>query len=1313
MRAVKTSELLDLARTQTRITASIQQLGKQGWLPVALLCGAVTPPVSVPLVIARLMYGSGGEVPFSPPVGLPPGFRLKGSQLLVSNVELYILGALGLLSTLAERVDGGGIHLFHSERMRVVQDRAALGAQADERRREAVDRTVAALASLPRLAPGADERGMSDEELAIRRGMMVVDSARDEELRAAGIGSDLPEEQRTSPRAVIHWLKNEGGISADVASKIDRFFERDAKTPRPASTQGPVLVSAFLLEKMHVYGALRAFLDLFPDAHIGENAWRALLGRQAAAVEDRKAAELAAEVHAWISENMRGGLVHMVPDPKPEALPATLDPNDEVLDRLVREPLHWAAGYADTLTAHRSWWRVTADFVGSTSPIAPDAVLHLAWTDPESEVKALVARLRGGTERHVSIPVLLRELLGLPEDEQRRHQALFKLAELGFPDALGEDEIISLFHAYGGLEGQAPTRILDRLEWMAREPGHLGGDTARLRLATVYSAAVFRAFCGTPTEDGPLRASEPDLNRGNGLPVLQAQALARTLLGRAEALSQRQRCDFLDSMIRFLAASTASNPRLAWEPNATKDGWDRKLDSPRAPLWAFVQTWAGPDGQRRAACERGVREVWLLVDGERNDARRALISAALDHAVERRHSTGLRFTSIAVETEAILSALWTWKPTTIRGIGISRPGAPEQAATYEDVLALGALPETHLGFDPVGQFLRFHFPVPDGSGFLDVAAPAEAILLREPPEAAKTQELANKLRQSQGSLDGRAYNLLAGFARHPSRGSIRRAVARRAVSTLWRAVRDDPTYLVRWPRSRGIASGGAKPTLRELRAILSEPGELGPVDAHLGVLLLQRFEEGGVWQHREDAGALLRMASEVPGGLMFAPVGLRLANGYEGHVEEAIEIAEHSEDQPIARVGQAILLLRAGAARSPLVKLPAGESIDLREKLPHLLRVVLARTIANPNPGTFADAEPGLLRLCVQVLFDLAGKQPLSIRDGIWLTYRLFQWLCDQLEALPLDGYSTALRDLIALAPNSVGGVDRLDPRGFSRDTFDHRLATILYALAAMQEVGVLTDGVAPSAEAVPYSLAWHSAMIDNLVDLAGRLDESPGLRSVLPWDAPDNISDLALVALLRLDSNEFARVPAPARLARIRRLPVDPDAMDTAARALFLPLVMQASVFAESLSEEERNELLSRIRALPPTGEIARGWRMQVLTALYAQEGTDVTEAEAMHALQERLDSRLAPMALTFLLLGTAARDVSRIRAVLDGVLQEAERRGVDPIPLVTGVGRLTLFVEEPVRATLVELIRALATKPPFNEDERMRELMAALGSP
>src|SRR5262249_26881180 len=163
--------------------------------------------------------------------------------------------------------------------------------------------------------------------------------------------------------------------SAHVAEGLRPFFALDTETPRPDPIPSPVLVSVAVLEKLHKDGALGAFLDLFPGTRIGEIAWRSLLGRQAGAVEDRRAAEpaggeaggaaeLAERVHAWIDDAMHGGLVHIVPDPDPRDLPALLEPDSHVARKLVDEPLRWAASYADMLAADPSWWRLTADFFG-------------------------------------------------------------------------------------------------------------------------------------------------------------------------------------------------------------------------------------------------------------------------------------------------------------------------------------------------------------------------------------------------------------------------------------------------------------------------------------------------------------------------------------------------------------------------------------------------------------------------------------------------------------------------------------------------------------------------------------------------------------------------------------------------------------------------------------------------------------------------------------------------------------------------------------------------------------------------------------
>jgi hypothetical protein len=162
--------------------------------------------------------------------------------------------------------------------------------------------------------------------------------------------------------------------------------------------------------------------------------------------------------------------------------------------------------------------------------------------------------------------------------------------------------------------------------------------------------------------------------------------------------------------------------------------------------------------------------------------------------------------------------------------------------------------------------------------------------------------------------------------------------------------------------------------------------------------------------------------------------------------------------------------------------------------------------------------------------------------------------------------------------------------------------------------------------------------------------------------------------------------------------------------QSLFLPLVMGAVTHPENLSDEERDVLITKLRAAP-RGPIADRWRLLVLSSLFGLGDQRVSEEDARSALQEALDDTLAPMALTYLLFGVARSDAGRMGEVLDQIIAEAERRQIDPVPLAAGVGRVFLLVDDPARKSVIDLVRGLAARRPFQGDERMRELMVAFG--
>ncbi len=1331
VRRMSMTDVLGMQQAQGEFSRNVAELGRTGALPIALLCKNVAPPLRVPLLVTRILQRRRAPLLFSAPVGLadaPSGFQIDGGQLLLSEVELYLLGELKLLSAVREKLGARGrVYLLADAWMKITEDFGALNQAAEDDAQKQLDEKVAALGRIPRLSPGAGEEALTDTEIALARGGTILNSVPDNELRAAaGLRvEEIPEHRRISPRTMLRILREKGQLPATTVEAVAKYYEHDPETAAPDSPPKLLLASVFFLTVMWEEKVLDELLSAFPMIHIGNRDWHSLLVQQMEAVESKNAARLAEEVHAWVAEGKRAGWLKIVPDPQPEGLPRLCEPDNVIARQLVAEPLAWCAQYADTLANHSTWWRVVADFFGSTVPLAPFMVSHLAWNDREKEVRTLARRLMTGSKRHITLPSLVRVLLSSPADK-KRHETLRRLAELGFPDALGLDEILALAQGYGGLEGVIPRRVLEHLEWMAREPGHVGGDVARLRLIDVYASAVFRAFCGAPT------TSLQDLDNdstgdGDAMPAAVAESFCRVLLGGAERIAQQTRTDFLDSVMRSIGLLAASAPRLSWGRDRERAGISRRDDGPLRAAWQFLRAWAGADGARRSALDRGIREAWLALDGQDN-TRLQIASAALDQMTEARHPRGeLRLTNLAAEAEVILSAVWAMRPTTMAAVGFSGADlSKETSVSWEDLLLAGARAGKDLEVDRDGRFVAYPFQVPGGANSMLVFAPAEAILLRQQTEEAR--RFAGFLKRVQGPNDGRAYRLLARLERHPTGERVRHALARRAVSALWRDVRDDPAYLLHWPRSRSLAIGAAHPSLRELRQILSEPPVLEAFEGHPGTILFGRLQHS-CWKCREDRWELFRTACEVPGALSFGPIRSMLAQQYESHIEEAISILSHPEDAPVARIARSILLLRAGAAQAPIVTLPSGDSTDLRESLPQLLRGVLEHVTATTTttvmpaedeeppstgtqriaPPTMAGGEARLLRICGQVVRDLAAGTPLSVREGLWLTYRLFQWLCRQLEALSADARTAGMERLLAAAPlpEAQPPRDRLDPFGFDRDRFDHRLAAVLYALAAMEELGPILDEGA----AGPLHLVWQPAMVDTLMELAARPDENRGLKSELDWGAPDNVADLALVALLRLDVAAFGRLPPEARLRRIRRLPANPEAMDRADQSLFLPLVTAVAIAPHILSGEERTELVTKIRATP-RGSIADTWRLLILPTIFGSGNPIVDEEEALAALRGKLDALASPLALTHVLVGVARSDTSRMETVVDEVIAEAERRGLDPVPLAAGVGRVFLFVDEPVREVVLKLLDKLSTRPPFQGDERMEELLIAFAT-
>ncbi|MFS8068807.1 MAG: hypothetical protein ACMG6S_20800, partial [Byssovorax sp.] len=381
--------------------------------------------------------------------------------------------------------------------------------------------------------------------------------------------------------------------------------------------------------------------------------------------------------------------------------------------------------------------------------------------------------------------------------------------------------------------------------------------------------------------------------------------------------------------------------------------------------------------------------------------------------------------------------------------------------------------------------------------------------------------------------------------------------------------------------------------------------------------------------------------------------------------------------------------------------------------------------IATPDRDKHLDtlgaAEPALLRVCWEVVQKLARSAALPLRDGLWLTYRLFQWLCLQLEAISPDARRNGIRRLVEHAPLPVRfparPLDRLDPNGFGTDMFDHRLAAVLHALATMEDEVEAMLQETPAEQAKPGKKKPRSVsspgLEEKLTAIARRVSQVPSLTSVLDWNAPGNVPDLALSALLHMNTGRFAELGSEARTRRFDALPEDPQSLentDPAALSFAQRIVLAAAAMAPSLDAAERTLLEAKLRTMTDSPK-SREWRWVVFLSFFAA-GMDALEEEARALTIEHIDRPFAPSAFGHLLLGVAVRDPARIEQATEAILLAAGERGADVVALATGgLGRLVVHGKPAVQKIAATLLLQLAERAPFHEDPRMDEVIAAFG--
>lgn len=1264
-------ELIDQQRQQTIL---IEQLVASGLLPTATACELATHVgVSNPLacvIVWSVRMSRRAAVNHCAPVelfDLPPPIDLRGASLLLSDLELLLMKVLDLTGPLRDALQPAGtILLFHHVAGRIHRDASQLQISS---RAEQLQRIEAWLRRLEEIHP---------------------------------IATDQADIKPVSPLALVRWMVGEQVLTEAQGHAIQAHLqpediqESQGSIPRLMVLDGPLLRALLLAE------SLDPVLDCF-EGHliISPEALQNLRHERDVKRDIIDAAALADSIHQYLAEGREAGWIRLLPH-RARTLPLAQEPSDDDVRRKIHEPLLEAVAYQELLVERPELWRVNADFYQSNALHAPFVFTQLPWESHEAYVE-LVKRLAPAAERTMTLPTLVRLLF---PDHREADERLIRLARLGFPDALGPGELLRLERRYGGLDRGEPARLLERQEWMAVAPVHPGSDLVRLRLSGAYARTIIDALL-------------EDIDAGDRAKrsVAEKQALIRALLSRQEAIGLATDSVALEQTLKFLALETTYVARLAWKEEG--DGLIPDEEGPVGMLWRTVQDWCGADGHRRAAYGRAMREAWLNMDediaaddpasGEDVEADWLFKALTLElaHPGGALRSKAISFQTPGLETLAILSGCWKEGPLQAWEVPADTAGGDAYSpVSLEAVLEQGGARLAAEWPTPrPKRFLRYPVDVGQAQAARAAIAPLEALFLRTPVEV--RPGVANKLKSLQGILDSELYRLLDAIEATPGDGALLRAYARRASRALFRLVRDDPAFILQWPDSCLYGDQAGEHRMVELYRILSEPASLED-GASLERILFDRITSG-IWSSRADKFLLLGMASTTPGLIPYGSL-LPILRGSDApkSITGALERLAHPEEHPAAQVMRDIVLLRMAAALKPGTVLPMAEG-NLREILPGLFARVVAGHMGAPETDTLADHEAALLRIAGMTVTRLSAPMAVDNRAGLWLTYRLFQWIWHQLQAIPPDARRDGMQRLARRAPPMMQVDDLLNPFGFDRDRFDHRLASVLLALG----VPLVTTKESEEPEGLRTDVPWTPTspeLEDHLRTIAERPGVCSALTTALEWPGPSTVPDLALLALLRLNQRAFALLSREARRRRLESLPPNPDELEGWAQQMPWLVLFSASDVADALDADERALMEQRVRAMAE-GPVARRFRCTAFAGLFVT-GAAHLEEDTRALVAEQVADPSGPTLFGRFLLGVARRDPARIEADVEAVLAAADARNADAAALLLGgLGQVAVHGPPAAKDVALDLLARLAQRPPFQENAHMQAAVRFFG--
>lgn len=933
-----------------------------------------------------------------------------------------------------------------------------------------------------------------------------------------------------------------------------------------------------------------------------------------------------------------------------------------------------ALGYRAAMVADPGLHLLSVDFLTSSLFGGGDFVrLWLQFLQPDRD--AFVRLAEPMSETAVRIVTLPQIVVQLSNDDAVLQTRLRLLVELGFADALRTSDLLWASQELGLL-----ARV-ERVAWLpheapSRSPSaplpeqetiHPGQAMAIAHVAELYPAGIVHAFC----LKGEQRPS---------LDVLEAMTV--TLFERLQAMpgpALELACLSLSRQVvpRYQDAVISSE----------KEGMISISElSLVGQLWTVMWKWAQTDERRRAALSRAVTTQLCTIDQN-----------TWPRSPDWRHIAALLLGCVdEVSADlAILSANWDIRPLEQRTVSAAFDKDPRN---WEEVFqqAAQALDREEMPASD-GTTGTWWITLQQGERSVRYELPAEAVLLRAKPST--LANLGRELALESAARDGRTYSLLTELSSQPEDLECRRDLARITTDAPWRLMRQSPLWLLRWPAMARMPDSPLPSTIDELRAMLCEPGQL--LKSPDLALLQERINAGAPWAAWPG---LIEQASLVPGVIGATALRAFLEPPYTtSWVQGILARLARPQDHPAARVARDLLCLSFAASDRPIIHIQDSQEIDIKKELPCLmersLRDAIDRqtTSVADEDAVFADHEPGLLRLCARVISALAWPRSLEIRDGIWLSYRLYQWYVAQFITLSRDERIASLRELAPAYPSAVPASDaplelfhpfRLGPEGTQ-----YRLLTLLYAvmLGASLSRHIATGSGSNQSEPQPYC-ATNSSLESLLAGLAGRpltaaecqmqaqaLTHAP---SALGWSQGDPLSvpELALAALLSRRQQAFGEMPLPTRLEWIKRLPQSPQDPDAASWSMVDTILISASLAGPNIHPDERSLLLARSQLLLQHGTswVPERYQRLIVRALWIcrirlyEAGEQSLQEELRTIFTGMIDPDLARDLFPHYLVAVAEVALESLESETHRVLQLVQARGEDLSPWIQAIGQV-----------------------------------------